>query len=666
MSLLGIGLTGLQVTQTQLQVTGNNISNAQVPGYSRQRTDIATMPEQFRGYGYLGSGVNIQDINRISEQFVLEQVRLDTSTYQNMETLLRNYDQLDGLLADDFSGLGPNIESFFSAIETGVEDPTAMPSRQLVISEIGALVERFNTLDDRINQQNAALNDQLESYTSQISTLATSIAELNRSIEEKGATGNTPNGLLDQRDEFLRQLSELVSVRTNSTSTGAVDVFIGNGQPLVTGTLANQMGVQTAIGSTDQEVVFVSQTGNQIVTKFISGGQLGGVLEFRDDVLSDALNQLGRIALTMSDSLNKQNREGLDLDGNYGGNLFGDINTTQKMQDRVSSNSKNVGTGAVSIRIDDTNLLTTNDYRLLLSGGSPADYNVLDSKTGQTIASGTLTGTIPEVISGIDGFSISLDSGTFPAGDSFTIQPTRHGARDITQALSRPQGLAYALPLRIEDSLGNSGSGLIENANVLNVYDPSTGLAMSEFGGGAAPAPLSTPILIRFTSTTSFDVLDNSNPALPTPLFLGNAFTPGQANTVNFGSAYQIDLNGYPDVGDEFTISHNAGAVSDNRNAVAMGALRTLRTMDNGALDFEDAYGHMLEDIGSETAQARISRESSFSLLQQSQNQRESISGVSLDEEAANLIKFEQAYNASAQIINVARQIFDTLLSAFR
>jgi len=666
MSLLGIGLTGLQVSQTQLQVTGNNISNAQVPGYSRQRAEAVTMPEQFRGYGYLGSGVTLNDITRISEQFVVDQVRLDTSTFNQMQTLMANFEQLDGLLADNFSGLGPNMKSFFSALEAGVADPSSMPSRQLVVSEIDSLVERFNTLYDQISQQGNALNAQMESYTQKISSLAENIAQLNTNIEDQLAVGKTPNGLLDQRDEFLRQLAELVSVRTNTTNSGSVDVFIGNGQPLVTGSIANTVGVQSGIGSDNQDIVFVGLNGNQVITNLITGGQLGAALEFRDEVLTDSLNSIGRIAITMADRLNKQNQNGLDLDGNFGGNVLGDINSLQNIRDRGTASSDNVGTGSVTVQIDNTDLLTTHDYRLLLSGGAPADYAVLDKKTGQTVASGTLTGTVPETISGIDGFSITLESGTFLSGDSFSIQPTRTGGQNITQVLTRPQALAYASPVRTDYSLSNTGSGTIENATLLNVYDPVTGLALPEFGGGAAPTPLTTPILIRFTSATSYDILDNSNPALPTAISTGNTFTPGQANTVTFGSAYQIDLNGYPQTGDEFTISHNQDAVSDNRNVVDMAALRNVRTMDNGSLDFEDAYGRMIEEIGAETAQARISRESSSSLLQQSQNRRDSLSGVSLDEEAANLIKFEQAYNAAAQLINVARQIFDTLLASVR
>jgi flagellar hook-associated protein 1 FlgK len=214
--------------------------------------------------------------------------------------------------------------------------------------------------------------------------------------------------------------------------------------------------------------------------------------------------------------------------------------------------------------------------------------------------------------------------------------------------------------------LGNSGTGEIDNLKMLDVYDPVTGLAAPEFGGGAMAVPLSPPVLIRFTSPTTYDILDNSNPASPTVISAGNAFTPGQSNKVTFGSAFEVELSGFPAVGDEFTIGHNQDAISDNRNAVAMAGLRTTTTMDGGTLDYEDAYGRMLEDVGSQTAQVRIARESTSSLLVQSQNRWESISGVSLDEEAANLLQFEQAYSASAQVVNTARQIFDTLLSAFR
>ena len=258
-----------------------------------------------------------------------------------------------------------------------------MPSRQLVVSEIKTLVERFNTLNDRVFQQNLAINDQLASYASQVTAISESIAKLNVQIEDQMGQGKTPNGLLDQRDEFLRQLSEIVSVKVVNTASGSVDVFIGNGQPLVSGSISNGLKVQTIQGSTDKEILFSSTGGDLVITNLLSGGALGGALDFRDNVMSETLNTLGRIALSVADTMNRQNREGLDFEGNFGGNIFGDINSLQQLQERVVDGVSNAGTGSALVRIDDTNKLTTHDYKVTFSGGQ---YSVIDTKLNQVIS----------------------------------------------------------------------------------------------------------------------------------------------------------------------------------------------------------------------------------------------------------------------------------------
>ncbi len=246
-TLLGIGVSGLKTRQTSLQVTGNNISNADIPGYSRQRAEVVTQPEQQTGSGFVGSGSMVSDINRIVESFILTQIRLDSSSFNNLETFTSNIEQIDSLLVDELGGLGAGLESIFAALQTGAEDPTSMPARQLVLSETEGLVERFKTLYDRIAQQNLALNDQLKSLTSQVSALSEGIAELNQAIEEEiGRSGSQPNKLLDDRDELIRQLSEIISIRTATESSGSINIFIGNGQSLVVGNIANGLSVDAS------------------------------------------------------------------------------------------------------------------------------------------------------------------------------------------------------------------------------------------------------------------------------------------------------------------------------------------------------------------------------------------------------------------------------------
>lgn len=667
MTLLNIGVSGLTVSQTSLQITGNNIANADLPEYHRQRAEIETRPEQLRGGGYIGQGSIVEDITRVVDEYLTKQIRLDTGAFANLDIFTKNMEQLDSLLAADGTGLSEAISDFYSAIESSAQDPTSEPARQVVMSQAAALVQRFNTLSGRIEQQSGAVNDQLDSLTRQVSTIAAGIADLNEAIERQigQGAGSQPNQLLDERDDLLRQLSELVNVTTSQDGT-SVNVFVGNGQPLV---VKFESATMDTLPSTrepgNQEIVYVGQNGvSQQITDFISGGELGGLLEFRDEVISLALNSMGRIALAMSDTLNQQNRLGLDLEGNLGGDIFIDINSGAQPGQRVIADSNNTGAATIVANISDVSQLTVSDYTMIWTSAN--NYQIVRS-TDNSVISGVV-GAFPTTIN-IDGVDIDV-TGAPAAGDRFYIRPTRTAATSIDMDMQRLQELAYAFPITANATSGNTGNGLISPGSMIEML---TGAGEPfEFTGGAGPQ-LQPPIMIRFTTATDYTVFDNTDPANPVALF-NNTMIPGQLNDVFLNApgalpqytGYQVQLSGVPAVGDEFTIEFNANGTSDNRNALQLGQTRARDILDNGNTNFENAYGSLIEEIGTRTAQSQVGLLSAESLLQQSQARRDSISGVNLDEEAANLIKFEQMYNASAQIITVARQIFDTLLASVR
>lgn len=667
MGLLDIGIAGLQVSQTSLQVTGNNISNADLPEYSRQRTEVVTRPEQLRGGGYLGQGAIVEDITRVVDDFLIKQIRLDTGTFTNLEIITKNLEQLDALLAADGTGLSVAISDFYSALEASAQDPTSEPARQVVMSQAEALVQRFNTVSGRVEQQAGAVNDQLDSLTRQVTTLALGIAEMNQAIEDqiaKGA-GAQPNQLLDKREDLLRQMAELISVNTVQDGN-SINVFVGNGQPLV---IKNQTATLDTVPSTrepgNEEIVYIGQNGaTQQITDYISGGKIGGLLEFRDEVITLTLNSLGRLALAISDTLNQQNRLGIDLEGNLGDDIFLDINSGLLPPQRVIADSNNSGTGAGQARITDVTQLTVSDYTLVWNTG--VDYQLIRNSDGNVV-SGTVVGFPATIVS--DGFEIDV-LGAPAAGDQFYIRPTRTAATSMEMDIQRLQELAYAFPITANASAGNTGNGIISQGSMIEVLN-GVGEPF-EFTGGPGPQ-LQPPTMIRFTTATNYTVYNNTDPANPVVMF-GGSIIPGQVNDVFLNApgalpqytGYQVQLSGVPAAGDEFTIEFNANGTSDNRNALQLGQTRVRDILDNGSTNFENAYGSLIEEIGTNTAQSQISQEAAESLLLQSQARRDAISGVNLDEEASNLIKFEQMYNASAQLISVARQIFDTLLASVR
>ena len=671
-SLINIGVTGLTASQTALSTTGNNITNANTPGYSRQRVNLATQPEQYNGGGYIGSGVQVKSITRIVEQFAINQLRTNTASFNESDTLATQFEQLDSLLADSSTGIAPSLQTLFDSVQQASQDPTSIAVRQVVLSSAGGLTQRFNSLYGQLQSQSSVVNQQLSALTGQVTSLAQGIAKLNQDISDQSSTpGVQPNELLDKRDELLRQLSELVDVHVVTQNNGMSNVFVGNGQPLVVGNQANSLTTAPATNDPGRtEVVFSNGLGNQAVGSFLTGGKIGGLIKFRDTNLANALNTLGRIALTFANTVNDQQKLGLDLNGNFGQPLFSDINSVAAQQARVIPASTNAlpADRQVAVALTNTANLTTSDYQLNFS--SATAYTLTRITDGVAVSAGAIGG-FPASIATPDGFQINIAGGSFGAGDRFLIQPTKQGARDIGVALQKPEELAFAQTITTDATLTNRGGGAISAGVSLAVYQPNSATLQSTF---ATPNTLSPPLLVRFnTPATTYDILDNTNPAAPVAIagLSGLAFTPGQSNAVTINdpvsgaSVYSFNLSGNPAVGDKFTIGFNKNGSSDNRNAVALADLKLTKTI-SGNLSYSAAYGQLVSSVGARTAELKINREATDTLLRQAQVNRDSISGVNLDEEAANLVKFEQAYHASAQVISIARSIFDTLLGAFR
>lgn len=676
MSLLNVGISALTTNQTLLQVTGNNISNAGVESYSRQRAEVSTRPEQLLGGSYQGAGNIVDNISRVVDQFLITQIQLDTSSRSSLETFARNMEQVDGLLSDDFSGLSATLSEFFAAIESSAQDPTSEPARQVVITQAESLALKINNLSGRVEQQLNSVDGQLRALSSQATTLAKGIASLNEGIADQVARGGgaQPNQLLDQRDEMLRQLAEIVNISTVKDGND-LNVFVGNGLPLVTG--LNALALDTQQGVDGVEIMLVGRGSvSQRVTHLMSGGEMGGLLDFRE-VGGDLLNAIGRIGIGLADSVNQQNALGIDLDGNAGGTIFRDVNAGTIPQSRIIADGDNSAATLqnMAINITDVGQLTTSDYRLSVvdnDGAAPLDYRILRvSDNATTIVNGVAGA---QSIA-IDGFSIDISSATqanLALNDQFRIRPTRAGGADTTVDITRLQELAYSVPVVTDAKIGNNGTGVISSGEMLAIVDDSA-LALNPANPIYQSAGvLAAPVLIQFTTATDYTVYETSDPFNPAVLFSGTII-PGQKNEI-FGSqgtdpnfiGFQVTIDGAPQVNDEFTIDFNQNGSSDNRNAAALSGIRAQNILDGNSTNFENSYGSLIERIGTQTAQAKVGRDASESLLFQSQASRDSMAGVNLDEEAANLIKFEQAYNASAQLITVARQIFDTLLSSLR
>lgn len=709
--LLKLGYSGTHVHQNALNTTGHNIANVDTPGYSRQQALQETTPAYGTGEGYFGTGAMTTTIRRISEVFLTQQVRNDTSMFKEAETVLDYAKQLDNLLADPSSSPGAVLNDFFAAMESLNDEPDSQPLRGLVLSEAKTLVERFNLINDRYENTSDNLNTQLTTNIQDINRIAGAIAELNKEIaKSSGRSGGLPpNDLLDMRDEKIRELSEYVGVKTTDVADGTVSVFIGDGFPLVLN--EDSFAIKVAPGRTDQRALDVFYTdpkeGDKMITDLITGGELGGILKFREEILNPAVNELGRLAITISETFNDQHALGMDLNNELGGNFFRDVNERALAEARVTAYQDNNPNGSLGLEIyiSDTEALTNKDYRLTaISGGPTATFSLRDSDGNKVRFTDTTTTpptnksvvTLAELKAGtleVDGFRFSLPAAASDRvyqGDDFTISPTRTGAKDIRREITSTDEIAIASPMRATTASYNDGSVEVVSRSVLEVYK-SSGISLATnpnpdagdpnvffdqrdgslraYSGGTV-TDLPDGIQVGFDPAGTYSSGDTTmdyqitDPNTGTVLYSGT-YTLGQTqNVIPSAWGFEMELGGLPATGDAVLIDFNTDGFGDNSNGAAISDLQSEGVIDGGKVTYQDSYSHIAEFVGIQTAEAKINAESGSAILEQSNALREGVSGVNLDEEAANLVKFQQAYNASAQLIAVSQQLFSSLINA--
>ncbi|BBO21417.1 MAG: flagellar hook-associated protein FlgK [Rhodocyclaceae bacterium] len=637
-SVFNIGVSGLAAAQAGLLTTGHNISNASTPGFNRQQIVQSTNTPQFTGAGYFGQGTNVQTVQRIYNQFLASQTLSAQTRLSELNAYADQIRQVDGLLADSSAGLSTALNDFFRGVHEVAANPASIPARQSMLSMAQALVGRFQSVDNRLNEIRDGVDTQLASTVADINSYTTQIAALNQRIilAQAAGPGQPANDLLDQRDQLIAQLNQQVRVTTLTESDGSLSVFVGNGQAVVVG--AQSYGLATMQSGEDASRMTVGITlasgGTAALPEaMLTGGTLGGLLAFRRESLDTAQNALGRIALGLAETFNAQHRLGQDLTGALGGNFF----TAPAPQVITPNNPPNGGTAAIGVAVASAANLTTSDYRLTANGGG--NYTLVRLSDNTTVFSATA---LPQTV---DGLTISLASGAANAGDSFLIQPTRAAAHDIAVALTDARSIAAAAPIRTAASNGNSGTGAI-SAGSVNAPPPVN-------------ANLTQTVTITFNNPpTTFDVVGTGtgNPA-------GVAYTAGGSISYN---GWTVEIGGTPAAGDVFTISANSAGVADNRNALLLAGLQTGKTLAGGTASYQSAYAQIVSDVGNKTREIQVTATAQESVVKQAEEAQQSLSGVNLDEEAANLLRYQQAYQASGKMIEIADKLFNTLLELGR
>jgi len=635
-SLYGIGLSALNAAQLGLATAGHNIANANTPGYSRQRTEQANALPLQTGAGYVGQGTRVVTIQRVYEQYAANQVLQSTALSASYGAYSTALSQIDNLLADSSAGLAPGLQDYFSGVQNVANHPSDSAARTALLASGQALAARFHLLDGQLSDLRSGVNAQIDASVGAINGYARQIAQLNQRIlvAQGAGGGQPPNDLLDQRDQLVARLNGQVSATVVRESDGSYNVFVGSGQPLV---IASQSYALSSVADpTDpsRKTVALATAGNSVLLPeaSLTGGQLGGMLAFRNEALEPARNELGRVAIAVATGINNQQSLGQDLTGALGSAFF----TLPPPQ--VVPNTLNTGTAQMTGTIAGGNALTASDYRLAFTG---PNYTLtrLSDNVQQTITPVALGAGVT-----VDGFTLTLTAGAAAAGDAFLIRPTAQGAAGIDVALSDPARIAAAAPIRAAAGAANLGSGII-SAGAVN--------------GPAPPnANLQQPVTLTFTGAGTYDV-NGTGTGNPT----GVAYTAGTTITYN---GWTVSLNGAPQAGDTFTIVPNTAGSGDNRNALLMAGLETQKTVANGTATYQSAYAQLVASIGIQTADAQNMQAAEEAALMQATQLQQSVSGVNLDEEAANLMRYQQAYQAAGKVMQIADSLFKTLLDLGR
>lgn len=766
--LLGTGISGLLSANTALATTSQNIVNVATEGYSRQRANLVAREAQPYGGGFIGNGVTLGSIERIYDQFLTTQIRTSSSGYNELNRYHELATQIDNVLADPAAGLMPTLEDFFSSIQDVADDPVSSAARQAMLGSAQTLVDRFNYLDKRFNDLGGTVKESIKVSVLEINEIASAVASINNKISEAKTLGNgEPNDLLDKRDSLILELSQRINVTVTEQDNGSLNVFIGSGQSVVAGFESFKLiTVPNQYDPSRLNIAFETPGGSVDVTDQLSGGSLGGILNFRSKILDRAQIVLGSLAMGMAETFNEQHKKGMDLRGLQGEDFFTDISQSSPT---ALANLNNNGSPlpVVDVEIDDVSQVKASDYKLFRE---TSGYFLIRNSDDKTFKLNNLPGS-PEII---DGMRIEITTGVMDVGDSFLLSAVGNAARDMELKLKDTSSIAAASLIRSETSLSNAGSGEIydeivvdsalyagETYNVTMAYSTAaladagaTAGILTDAGAnstlsyelrvnntlvytqaegapalagnqaivdainGAADVNVATTGVKAYLDPVSGEVLLANQPASITPIdisetlitsvgvtedadtfsgYFGSALTglTNPSNTVQyqgFSDAYVVaddagavqltgaygtgtsisvngvsaSLSGLHYSGDSFTIKLNTNGVSDNRNTLLMGELQTELTLNESQDSYSDVYGKLVSEMGIYTYQAEINMNAQEGLLNKSISAREQKSGVNLDEEAANMLRFQQLYKASAQIILAAQTTFDSLMAILR
>ncbi|MEM6984164.1 MAG: flagellar hook-associated protein FlgK [Pseudomonadota bacterium] len=665
-NLLNIANSGIRANSELLQTTSKNIANVNTEGYVRERTEFTTMIDNqvSRGQTY-----------RLLNEFAQKQLNRDTSNKSFFDQFVSEASRVDQIFSEKSNSLSTSINSMFNNVQEALNQPSSTVARSLVMSDAQNLIDQMDRLAGIVSEQKAVVNEQLEIFSEEANTLIESISSLNQEIAGVHGTKNEADAssAYNERDKAIRDLSKLIDIETLDGPNGEKQVFMGTGEAVVMQNGSFNLFSISGDPDANFKELRLDVNGGQAVPLEIDPtklkGKIGGLLAFRDDILVPAQNQIGQMGIALADSFNQQNRLGMDANGELGGDIF-DIPTVSAFVYQANTGTANM---SATVEAGKGSELPASDFVITYTG-NPNEVSIqpIDNK-GEPLGSASLAVIPPSgiidsaAITSGESFGLELNvTGAGNAGDQFQIKLNSGAAGNISLTTGRGEDIALASPIRTADGLDNTGTGTISPGDVSDV---TTGSFTNPLG--LANGPIN---IVKTANANEYQLTDGNGTTTFTVTPPANNIL-AQAGAPYDGYGFDFNIEGVPATGDTFNLEFNEGGFDDNRNGQKLANLQNTDLVRQNVVasasadnhkTLNQAYAGLVTDVGVVTSQAMTNGAAFDALAQQSEAWYESLSGVNLDEEAANLLRFQQSYAASAQVLSAARSIFDTLLSAAR
>ena len=630
--LMQLGTRAMFAAYAQLQTTGQNIANASTQGYSRQQVILGTTEGQYTGSGFFGRGVTVQSVTRATNMFLTSQAAATKSAAAADEARLGMLRQLEQVFGIGEGGLGYAATRMFNAFSDLAAAPADLSARQAVLARAEDFASLARSNSDQIEMLQANVFNDVRNSVADVNQMAAEVANLNAKIVGALATNHTPNDLMDSRDRLITKISENIEVQTINASDGSISVFIGGGQSLVLGGIANKLVARQDEFDPARVGIGISVSGfvTPVPNEQLGAGSITGLIKFQNEDLADARNRVGQLVASLGTTMNLQQSFGIDLSGATGSNLFKLGAPVAMAHANNARDALGVPIGSVDLAVSDPTALKASEYVLEEDAAAPGTYKATRLSDGY-VHTGLVGG--GEVI---DGFSITFGATPPQPGDRYLLKPVSTAAMDAGTAITNARGIAAASPLQASATPANTGTMSIGNFDIV-----------------AAPAAAYQQMTVQFTSATgNYDILDSGGGVLASGTWDGSA--PIQYN------GFSLSLKGVPANGDTVAINLTTVPGSSNGNALSFDGLAERWLIDGQTVS--DAYAETLSSVGVRVQGMASAASTSAAVAQRTEEALTSEVGVNLDEEAARLIQYQQAYQAAAKMLQTAQQVMDTLI----